>query len=123
QVRAALLREKLQQLMYSLFKATSPNYEYIPPHSLELCPRLLVTTPISFDLLSPKGSVGFRPSKPATLMTVPEAPMNKNSRLIPRQDDIRRARETFVVQSEAVTLFVECSPHPLFWGGISRLDS
>ena len=82
---------------------------------------LLVPLLVSLDLVDPKLSVRLR-NLTTTLVSMPEASIDKDRCMVLSHHDIRFPRNTFYVEAVAIAVVPQPFPHLQFWLGIAAVD-
>jgi hypothetical protein len=100
-----------------------PNNDNLPAAPSKLTDFSPIARDVSVNLLVPEIDVRLWPfSSVAVSMTMPEATVDKDNRLISGQHDIRFARQVRRMQTKSVTHCVQQAAHTQLRSGITGLN-
>lgn len=89
-----------------------PDGDAMPAHLGQLLLLTLVTGLVALNLLRPEVDIGLRHAEiAASLMTMPEAAIDKDAATIPPQHKVRVSRQATVVKAVAEALPPQITPH------------
>lgn len=105
------------------FQLTLPYNDYMPSHLCQLPLFFLVPFFVPIDLLLPKVGIRLRKSEVLTaIMSVPKAAVDKHTRAVLAQHNIRMARQPGVVQPVSESLPPQIFAHKYFWLRVRRAN-
>ena len=80
---------------------TLPHNDHMPAQGLQVRSRHLITMHVALNLCLPEFRIGLGPGRiPASLVSMPEAPVHHYRNPILRQHDIRPPRQSPILQTE-----------------------
>ena len=109
-----------QEFLKTLFNRLQISYfasphDYPPPSKPTKQTRVgRITAFVPVQFYVPIASITVRSSTFLTAMSMPEASVHFDDRVMTRQDDIRVAREIFCMKTKSETIFVQKPPHRQF---------
>ena len=110
-------------LELGFFKLALPEYDNEPAFGFKLPPRLLITFFVAGDFSGPIISISlWNAIITATVMAMPEAPVDEDDRAVFGQDYIRRAWQVMDISSVSETVFPKIMPSFNFRCSIRRAN-
>jgi hypothetical protein len=96
-----------------VLKFTFPKNQNAPSTLLESVKNAVIASNVHFELSGPKLDSGLRNrGSRTTQVTMPETAVNENGKSMPRENQVRRARQISALQSETETYCMGQFAHP-----------